>query len=363
MDILADSVRDGMKSHPAHKVAAIQNLRGISVILTVFAHEPLATEPLRALGLPGIYWMGVCVFYGISGYVIALTTENKGWDYLSSFYIRRLFRIMPVMLLSCAIAILFALALPRSPIVDQFYPAPDVLIQNVAAQTLLIGNFAPLLGVVVPHSLAGLWTISTEAQFYFSFGGSLWLTKKRRAAALLTAAIGLFALKSWLFPALALHHAFFFEVLIVAACACSVREHIRPNLLLIALAAGFVMMFPLIPKTISNYLIAYPILTVAISYIVVCAGHEFRILNPKSAASRFLYWTGERSYVIYVFHFQVLAISGLVLQMTGVNYGSWWAYAILLMATPILAAPLYELIHKAIEIPGIEFGKRYAMRV
>ena len=351
------------EAQTGHKIGAIQNLRGIAVVLTVLAHEPLAQEPIRFLGLPGLYWIGVCVFYGISGYIIFLTTENKSWNDLSSFYIRRLFRIMPVMMLSCAIALMFAVAIPKSAIVNQFYPSFDTTVRAVAAQLLLIGNFEPFLGFVVPLSLVGLWTISTEAQFYFNYGAALCLPRSRRALALLIAAVVVFALKVWLFPILVVSRGFFFEIMIVAAAACAFRDNIRPNAWLLALAALYTLGFPMLPKTTPIYAVAYPLFTVAISYIVVCAGHEFRILRPSSTISRFLFWAGERSYVIYVFHFQVLAITGGVLQMLGLNYGGWWIYASLLMASQILAAPLYEFIHKAVEVPGIEMGRRLARSV
>jgi peptidoglycan/LPS O-acetylase OafA/YrhL len=150
---------------------------------------------------------------------------------------------------------------------------------------------------------------------------------------------------------------FYYEVLLVSAAACSIRERVRPNKIAVAACLVYALLFPLLSKRIEIFLPTYPVLALAVAYIAVCAGHGFRFLSRTSVTSSALHWMGERSYVIYVLHFQVLAFAGLAMQMGGLNFRSPTAFAVGLTVAVLAAIPLYEFVHKTVEASGIRIGR------
>lgn len=348
----------------SRKIAQIQQLRGFAVILTVLAHEPLATGLWSMVGLSAPYWIGVIIFYGVSGYIIFSTTEQSNWSGLTAFYVRRLMRIAPILIATLTVALFASVALPHQlPFVNQFYAPPFEMTRAASAQILFLGNFTPFLGIVTPICILGLWSISVEAHFYFAFGATLFLSPSRRAAALVVTAALVFLVKICLFRSIMTAHTFYYEVLLVAGAACFLRDKIKPSLPGFAITGAYILSFPLLPKAFHFFVFSYPILTLAVAYFVVCAGHGLGLARSGSALDRILLWTGERSYVIYVLHFQVLAVAGLVLQMGGLNFSHPLTYNVLLMLAMLAALPVFEFFHKLIEVPGIAAGRQMIVKL
>lgn len=86
-----------------NKLADIQKLRALAILMVIFGHMPLT---LPAVLLHG--YTGVTLFFVISGYVVTLSftgreqahqpkSDRDSWRLLRDFYVRRIFRIVPVM--------------------------------------------------------------------------------------------------------------------------------------------------------------------------------------------------------------------------------------------------------------------------
>lgn len=144
--------------------ADIQGLRAIAVLLVIFYHYDL--------GLSGGY-LGVDVFFVISGYVIALSAlrdirEHKTFNW-KRFYRRRIRRLLPgiaVVAVVTAFASLFAL----SPFGPQQKSATMLL-----SSALYSSNFVLLKSdyfSLDPSSnpLLHFWSLAVEEQFYFIWG-------------------------------------------------------------------------------------------------------------------------------------------------------------------------------------------------
>jgi len=147
-----------------HKRLDIQGLRAIAVILVIAYHYDL--------GLPRGY-LGVDMFFVISGYVISLSTirnirseKSFNWRY---FYRRRVRRLLPgaaIVALFSSIFSLFAL----SP----FGPQQKTATMLVSAATystnfaLLKTNYYALDAATNP--LLHYWSLAVEEQFYFLWG-------------------------------------------------------------------------------------------------------------------------------------------------------------------------------------------------
>jgi peptidoglycan/LPS O-acetylase OafA/YrhL len=188
-------------------IPSLDGWRAVAVLIVMASHAQL----LRA-GPLGDGWfhnhglMGVRIFFAISGILICsrlLREESQtGRIRLRAFYVRRVFRILPVALLFLAVAAALMAA-------GMFHPQPHW--QGWWASLLFWRNFLPISGgegaaqgaAAFPGWItAHFWSLSLEEQFYFLLPGMMVLAARRRVQ-VMTGAIAL--LFCWGF--LVMHHA------------------------------------------------------------------------------------------------------------------------------------------------------------
>ncbi len=147
-----------------HQRIDIQGLRAIAVILVIAFHYNL--------GLP-LGYLGVDMFFVISGYVISLSTirnirseKRFNWQY---FYRRRVRRLLPGAAIVATLSSLFAL-LALSPFGPQQKTA--TMLMSVATYStnfaLMKSNYYALDSSSNP--LLHFWSLAVEEQFYFLWG-------------------------------------------------------------------------------------------------------------------------------------------------------------------------------------------------
>lgn len=144
------------------RYAGIDMLRGVAILMVVFYHFTtryfdaynFAETPDTYLNFPG--WLGVDLFFIISGYCISLTVEKI--HTLSGFWAARFSRLQPAYM-ACAILTFVTLLL---------FPMPD----GQASVVQLIGNFLWLNTVpnLIPPIDGVYWSLIVEMKFYFYFG-------------------------------------------------------------------------------------------------------------------------------------------------------------------------------------------------
>ena len=147
-----------------HQRLDIQGLRAIAVILVIAFHYKL--------GLPQGY-LGVDMFFVISGYVISLSTirnvrseKRFNWQF---FYRRRVRRLLPGAAIVAILSSIFAL-LALSP----FGPQQKTATMLMSAATystnfaLMKSNYYALDSASNP--LLHFWSLAVEEQFYFLWG-------------------------------------------------------------------------------------------------------------------------------------------------------------------------------------------------
>jgi peptidoglycan/LPS O-acetylase OafA/YrhL len=140
------------------RLAWLDGLRGIAALLVVYEHlthtyftgARLALERWVFLG-----YVGVCVFFLVSGYIIPASLERGGS--LRRFWISRVARLYPMYL----VAVLAVIGLSVAGIwtVNDFLPANP---GTAAAGHLMM--MPGLLGV--PELLGVIWTLAFEMAFY-----------------------------------------------------------------------------------------------------------------------------------------------------------------------------------------------------
>ena len=140
----------------------IQGLRALAILLVVAAHA-------RLTGFAGGF-VGVDVFFVLSGYLItALIVEElrtTGQVRFARFYVRRLRRLMPGLLLMLAGTGLLAWLL--LPTMDQSRQAESAInaagwISNIYFAMLRVGYFDP---DAASNLFLHTWSLGVEEQFY-----------------------------------------------------------------------------------------------------------------------------------------------------------------------------------------------------
>ncbi len=144
-----------------NRLAELDTLRAVAVLLVIGFHY-------RIPGL-GFGFLGVDVFFVLSGFLITALLV-KEWQreatiHLPAFYLRRLLRLLPALLL---------LLLVISP----FEPAPHRL-----AALFYVANWATIfnwLPDLVRGNLNHIWSLSVEEQFYLIWPAILFLVLRSR---------------------------------------------------------------------------------------------------------------------------------------------------------------------------------------
>jgi peptidoglycan/LPS O-acetylase OafA/YrhL len=135
---------------------ALDGLRGIAILLVVWAHLPVAGRaPNSGAG-------GVTVFFALSGFLItALLLDERdasdGRISLTAFYGRRVRRLLPALAVFVAFWTI-ASATGVSPL--------GVSFRDVAGVLFYVTNWLMALGATIGHPMAITWSLAVEEQFY-----------------------------------------------------------------------------------------------------------------------------------------------------------------------------------------------------
>jgi peptidoglycan/LPS O-acetylase OafA/YrhL len=150
-------MRDAQK---LQTIPSLNGIRAISVLLVVSAHSGI--NPI----IPG--GLGVTIFFFLSGYLITtlmLTeSEHRGDIAILSFYVRRIFRLAPALLITLVVAysLTYFGALPGRITVDA-----------LTAQLLYFANYYSIFfdhsGNNMPAGTGILWSLAVEEHYYIFF--------------------------------------------------------------------------------------------------------------------------------------------------------------------------------------------------
>jgi peptidoglycan/LPS O-acetylase OafA/YrhL len=167
-------------SRPTY-IMGVDGLRAIAVLSVMIYH-------LHAAWLPGGF-VGVDVFFVISGYVVARSLARHDGEHFGSFivafYARRVLRIFPALLACLVVTIAFCIAfIPESWLSNAvqltslraFYG-----MSNFALVATSDGYFAPRAEF---NAFTHTWSLAVEEQFYalFPLIFWIWLQQQRRVA-------------------------------------------------------------------------------------------------------------------------------------------------------------------------------------
>ena len=163
---------------PSARFDVLDGWRGISILLVLATHMlPLGPKKLVLNIMAG--HMGMALFFTLSGFLI--TRQLHESPRVSTFFVRRLFRIIPL----AYAAILFAAWLNGL--------GSDQVVANLAFEE----NYLP--GALIPD-LTQFWSLCVEIHFYLFMGLLVWLAPARGLLVLPAMWLGLVCVRSAIEP-------------------------------------------------------------------------------------------------------------------------------------------------------------------
>lgn len=371
----------------------IELLRGLAILLVLLHHVSLPATLLALAPLPlaSPFYVGVELFFVISGYVVFRSLLRGTLDPFA-FLLRRAFRLLPPTLAALALAalvneLLITLNQPYPWGLAHFTVAPSVLLEQSIA--ILKGTFVP--EVTKPaYPFSAMWSLAIEMQFYAAVAAVLgvmafysWPQRWRRRALCLVAAlavatgIGARLMTQVGLPLGALQYPIAWRLDFMAAGALlafvpeTVLGHLRRRLGAAGLAAAVLLPLLMLPllRGDTTAAPAGPDLRDGLAFLTVQAAALLAVAlaatgclerHRQHAAYRSLHWLGERSFAIYLTHFTVMALVWRLIVGTGLHIEeSAWAYGVCqLLLTGAVLLPLVDHIHQRIEKPATALGRR-----
>lgn len=268
---------------------------------------------------------GVTMFFVISGFLITQHTLQRSGSLaqikLKDFYIRRIARIMPCLVLLVAmVSVLGSLGL--QPFINQSPNGEEV---SYAVTILSALSFWMNLLIIeygwVNYALGVLWSLSVEEVFYLAFPVlCLALGRGKGFIVFLLAVIAYapyfralhFGEESGAY----LYHYFSsFDGIAIGCLTAMYAQHFKGaiyNQKMIVAVTAFLMtaLYFYAPiKEVSTWGISVFVLLTAL--LIFCFSQEPKV-KPASYTARSLVWIGQRSYEMYLFHLIVLGLMKVV---------------------------------------------------
>ncbi|MFM7070680.1 MAG: acyltransferase family protein [Planctomycetota bacterium] len=312
-----------------------------------------------------LLWMGVPIFFVISGYCIAASVDSlrRKPRAIGSFFTRRFRRIYPPLWIACLLAIAFWWLASLSPVlVEQCKQRPDL---SNMPWTAWIGNFLAAeswLPTVTgressEYLMRNTWTLCYEEQFYVIAGlalaiwprGFFTLCGMVTLGTLVARHAGradLVRVDGWFFDG----HWLLFACGVSAHVALNHRSTLKTACMIMLLAVGIVYGIcdrSMVETRAEKHLC---------DYIVTACGFALAIIASRHWDARFAALTvlrpivacGKMSYSIYLTHFPVVVCASCYLGWLGVTHDALVAFVVI-PAITMATLPAAWVFHRCVE--------------
>ena len=335
--------------------ADIDGLRAISILAVVLYHAFPRSLGWGYVGLLGSGYVGVDVFFVISGYLIGglISAElSAGTFRFSRFYARRVRRLFPALILVLAFVLFVGWNMMFA---DEF----RLLGRHIMAASLFFSNFPPMGEIGYfdreGHSkpLLHLWSLGIEEQFYAVWPLLAVLTRRsRRTFLCVTIAVAVASL-AWnvtsATPGLAFYQPWtrFWELAVGVLLAhlpagFSVRWRQSKGLREAGCAAGLALIAIVARAAeLKGFPGWWPVLPVVGAALVIASGPD-TMISRWLLASPPMVLLGKISYPLYLWHWPLLAFTWIACG----SFPPAWLVEIMVAASFVLAWLTYALIER-----------------
>ena len=311
----------------------IDGLRAVAVLAVVAFH---AFPQFLAGG-----FIGVDIFFVISGYLMFFALRKKELSFISvrDFFVRRVVRIFPALLLVLSVCYLlgWAVLLPEEYVFLAKYIAAGA---GFVANFVLLGSGGYFELSSDSNALLHLWSLGVEEQFYLFLPAFLWFVSWRRlhlGLSLASAVLFFFLLGLWLvemFPLWGFYSPFsrFWELFFGVLLGWLVSSYQKESNFLIGsifslLGAFLIVLGFFLLRGDEPFPGVRAILPCLGAALIIGAG-EKALINRYILSRSFLVWVGLISYPLYLWHWPALVYMRLLF---GGDVGFFWLLVVLVV--------------------------------
>ena len=373
----------------------VDYLRAYAILLVLFRHTHysfpffITDYPIFLQGT----WSGVDLFFVFSGFVITLSLVPSSQalhagrlslkNYLSSFFVRRFFRLLPIAFTSIALYMILGYGYNSSGQFGKF----QELKQEVLPILLYFHNYYIWTGGST--NMSWYWSLSIEEQFYLIYPFILAFIPRRKVQmilfgffiVLITFILRPFTTPSFesvdfkLWPFFTTPSHLRFDALFAGCLSALVHlkyrftfydwisKHIALGRLLVAVCLfGIVTFGAILPHF---QLTSYPAIILCSSFLVLIAASSKRLI-PTFGFQNVFNWIGKRSYSLYLFHIiAIRSINEFWFRSYGLeetqlsNLQGVIGYVSALLLTILLV----EFLFVFVETKSIQIGRKLSNRI
>lgn len=337
----------------SHRSELLDCIRAVAITMVVVYHTSIAhgtafadMDPIQQFfRLRGMH--GVDIFFPLSGYLITvfLMTSTRP-DFIRVFFLRRVFRIVPLYMVAVTIAAAGILATG----VDR-----HLLDRIWVAYTFLTAWVVHFEGRnVVPYEIT--WSLSVEEFAYILFGLMAWWRRSWLPAFFLFTTALAIAIKLDLASR---GEGFYFLPLArldsIAIGGLTAWLFVRGKYPLLVLGGAFVasqVVSALSP--VASIALTYTDVSLAVGFLIVVFERWGR--NLRTAVTGNVAAIGFYSYFTYLFHVFVIGGLYVVIERSGYVPPPFWIMAVVVLAVTHAAA---VVSYRVFEGPMMRFGRRF----
>lgn len=355
-----------------NRIKELDGIRGIAIFLVLLWHYIACQVSSKIIDAPGGYvinflaltWSGVDLFFVLSGFlIVGILLDTKGSSsYFSTFYIRRIFRILPLY----AVMLLLFIVLPNY-ISNEWLFAQTLPIWSYFTFTQ---NFFMHRYGFGPNWLAITWSLAVEEQFYLFLPLMVWNMSRKKLIYAFLCLICMSPIFRLIFNNLGAYVFSFARAdsILVGGLLAIIYRTPKVKIVLIEnykylLGIFFIFLFGagVITLDVPEIGDAFVHMWLGVLYslfLVVCTLQSSKVVDLL-VSNRFFVWMGLRSYAIYLFH---QPVSSLVHQYLNgktnpsfSNLHEFYATIVSLIITFILA----EMSFRFFESIFLSYGRRF----
>lgn len=379
-------------ANPHGRIADIEVLRAVAVILVMIQHAPAILFPWRGEFQGRLYtifgfWTGVDLFLAISGFVVArsllpsLETARGTVDFINTtlaFWVRRAWRLLPSAWLWLAIILVLVVSFNRSGAFGTFrgnFEATVAAILDVANFRVLQVFDQAEHGVSFPY-----WSLSLGTQFYILLPIACLIAGRRLPIVLAVGVLGqLFLLRFG--PGTSdfgnLMNVIRSDALMLGVLIAlwsrtptyrlfepaSLRQRPLVGVLVLVLLTALLVTAGSLVLHLGTFKVGLVALLSAALVFIASFNGEY--LFPPGPLKTALVWIGARSYALYLIHQPAYLLTREIwfrLEPSGAVFAGTYTLRFTLTAL-VISFALADLNYRLVETPLRRRGARIAARL